>query len=295
MAVNVDEDLVSALYARGGGARWSLSLASFTALVTLSVGRAFAGQTPDRSRVKGYLASLHAEDLALACACADGSETAWDHFVREYRPVLYRAADAIDPAGGAREIADSLYGELFGLGLRDGERHSHFRFFHGRSSLATWLRAVLSQRYVDRVRVASRLTPLPADEAPDALVAADAGRESAHTHYLALMQRVVATVVAALTARERLRLRLYYAQDLTLAQIGKLLGEHEATVSRQLARTRRAIRQQVELVLREQERLTEAEIGDCFAAVLEDSGPLDLSQLLAPESERKELAQDRSE
>ena len=35
-----------------------------------------------------------------------GNEAAWEHFIREHRPVLYRAADAIDRTGGAREAAD---------------------------------------------------------------------------------------------------------------------------------------------------------------------------------------------
>jgi len=97
----------------------------------------------------------------LACACADGLEAAWDHFIREYRPTLYRAADAIDPTGGARDLADSLYAELFGLSERDGQRRSHLRYYHGRSSLGTWLRAVLSQRHVDRIRAGTRMEPLP--------------------------------------------------------------------------------------------------------------------------------------
>ena len=44
-----------------------------------------------------------------------------------------------------------------GFAERDGERQSLFRYFHGRSSLATWLRAVLAQRVVDAVRVERRL------------------------------------------------------------------------------------------------------------------------------------------
>ena len=99
-----------------------------------------------------YLKSLHLEDLALACACADGDEAAWEHFVREYRPSLYRAADALDPSGRARELADSLYADLYGTTERAGERRSLFRYFHGRSSLPTWLRAVLAQRHVDAIR-----------------------------------------------------------------------------------------------------------------------------------------------
>ena len=44
------------------------------------------------------------------------------------------------------------------------ERRSLFRYFQGRSSLATWLRAVLSQRYVDRLRAQKRLEPLPDED-----------------------------------------------------------------------------------------------------------------------------------
>ena len=126
-------------------------------------------------------ASLHLEDLALAAACADGNEAAWDHFVREHRPVLYRAADAIDKTGAAREAADALYAELFGLTERDGERRSLFRYFHGRSSLATWLRAVLAQRYVDGLRRTRRLDPLPADEGADAQAAPTIARTTVAT------------------------------------------------------------------------------------------------------------------
>jgi hypothetical protein len=57
-------------------------------------------------RLEQYLDALHLEDLALACACAHGLEPAWEHFIREHRPVLYRAADAIDPSGGSRDLAD---------------------------------------------------------------------------------------------------------------------------------------------------------------------------------------------
>ena len=57
----------------------------------------------------------YARDLELARQCAAGEEQAWERFVLEFRPVLYRAADALDPAGGARDLADSLYADLYGM------------------------------------------------------------------------------------------------------------------------------------------------------------------------------------
>jgi hypothetical protein len=62
---------------------------------------------------------------------------------------------------------------------------------------------------------------------------------------------------------------------LTLAQTGKLLREHEATVSRQLARTRRALRKDVERHLLNEAGLHEDEVARCFECALEDAGPLD--------------------
>jgi RNA polymerase sigma-70 factor (ECF subfamily) len=271
-----------------------VSLDRFALALESSAARAFTGELPRGDQVERYLASLHLEDLALACACAEGHEGAWEHFVREHRPVLYRAADAIDRTGGARDLADALYAELFGLTERGGERLSLFRYFHGRSSLATWLRAVLAQRHVDRVRGARRLDPLPADGDVDAIPAKGESRHPERARYLALMRRAVSAAVTRLAPRDRLRLACYYAQGLTLAQIGRALGEHEATSSRHLARTRRAIREDVERQLRQDELMSEDEVAECFSSVVEDAGPLDLADMLGGEPARKEFEPDRS-
>jgi RNA polymerase sigma-70 factor len=278
------ERLAARAFAAADAQRWSLSRDAFGDALERSVRRAFADAAPDAGQLERYIDSLHLKDLSLACACADGDEAAWEHFVREYRPALYRAADAIDASGGAREAADSIYGELFGLSVRDGQRQSHFRYFHGRSSLATWLRAVLSQRYVDQVRQRARTDPLPADEVLEAAADPTPADDPALARYVEIMRRVLTAAIAALTPRDRLRLRCYYAQDLTLAQIGKTLGEHEATTSRQLARTRRGIREEVERRLRNDERMLEPEIGECFRAVAGDPGSLDLARLFEPDT-----------
>jgi RNA polymerase sigma factor (sigma-70 family) len=279
----IDRASVERLYHRADAARWELSIEDFARALQRSVTKAFAGPTPSARDVERYIESLRHTDLALACACAAGHEAAWDHFVLEYRPVLYRAADALDPSGGAREIADSLYADLFGLHneqTQTGERRSLFRYFHGRSSLATWLRAVLAQRLVDRVRAGARTAPLP-DEEPAAqthqVLNPDRGR------YLTLMHEALGAAVANLDAKSRLRIRYYYGQGLTLAETGRLLGEHEASVSRHLSAARKAIGLDVERRL-SQSGLAREEIRQCFACVAEDAGPLDLDRLLSSAS-----------
>jgi RNA polymerase sigma-70 factor (ECF subfamily) len=300
---DVNRSLVERLYRQAKADRWSLPADVFADALQASADRAFAGKTPDQRELERYLASLHLDDLALACACAAGHDAAWEQFVLEQRPLLYRSADALDPGGGARELADSLYADLYGLPDRGGERHSLFRYFHGRSTLATWLRAVLAQRHVDRMRVQRRFTPLP-DEESSAAVAATASRspDPDRPRYLALIRQALDRAVSRLNARDRLRLGCYYAQELTLAQTARLLGEHEATVSRQLARTRRSIREAIVDELRAgaglkaglKAGLSEDEIARCFECAIEDAGPLDLRAILGETGERKDSAPDRS-
>ena len=272
------ESAVSHLYQQSRADRWSVPAAVFATALERSARKIFPSP-PEPRELDRLLGSLHLEDLALACACASGHEAAWEHFIREHRPVLYRAADAIDPTGGARDLADSLYGELFGLVERSGERRSLFEYFHGRSSLSTWLRAVLAQRHVDRLRKTRRFEPLPDDE-PVRPARSDEPPQSRVAGYIQLMRRAVTAAVSRLQAKDRLRLGYYYAEELTLAQIGRALGEHEATVSRNLAKARREIRADVERQLREQEHMDASQIDECFAAVVEDVGSLDVADLL---------------
>jgi RNA polymerase sigma-70 factor, ECF subfamily len=281
---SIPQRLLEKLYGEAHAERWNVPPAQFALSLHASASRAAPSDLPR------YLHGLHLEDLALACACAQGNERAWDHFVQEHRPALYRAADALDSSGSAREIADSIYGELFGIRERAGERQSLFRYYHGRSSLKTWLRAVLAQRHVDAIRASRRLDPLPEDDGPHAIAALAGGTPDPHeARYRACVQRAFKAALAQLPDRDRLRLGCYYSQQLTLAETGRVLKEHEATVSRQLSRTRQTIRSEVERHLREEGRLSAAEIAQCFELVVEDSGPLDLGGML-----RKNSVTDRS-
>jgi DNA-directed RNA polymerase specialized sigma24 family protein len=153
---------------------------------------------------------------------------------------------------------------------------------------------VLAQRFVDRLRASRRSEPLPDEESSSALPAPTRPIEPDRDRYLGLSRQALEGAVAHLAARDRVRLACYYAQGLTLAQTGRMLGEHEATTSRQLARTRKAIRETVEHHFRVEIGLTDAEITCCFECVTEDAGPLDLHDMLDVGSRSKESGPDRS-
>jgi hypothetical protein len=63
-----------------------------------------------------------------------------------------------------------------------------------------------------------------------------------------------------------------------LAEIGRQLGEHESSVSRNLERIRRELRALAEQHLRDAFSLSDAEILQCFEYAAEDV-PIDFRQL----------------
>src|SRR5205807_6091327 len=107
--------------------------------------------------------------------------------------------------------------------------------------------------------------------------------------YVASFTRALGAALDLLEPQEKERLRLYYAEEKTLAEIGRLLGEHESSVSRHLDRVRRDLRQSVEEILRHglgaangsavQPGLSDAEIALCFEYSAGEI-PIDLDKLL---------------
>ncbi len=275
-------DLVRRLHRRARADRWELPEADFAATLSRSAAHRFRGESPTPSDLTAYLESLHLEDLALACACARGINSAWEHFVRDRRPAVLAAAAACAPPGDARELADSIYADLFGTEERDGRRRSLFDYFHGRSTLAGWLRAVLAQRVVDRVREARRFEPLPDSEAAAPAAPPAEAPDPDRDRHLPLVRQALAVALAALAPRDRLRLALYYTQQMKLAAVGRVLGESEATTSRKLDRTRHEIRLSIERRLRKEHGLSDTQVTACYEYARSDPA-FDLARALPPD------------
>ncbi len=287
------EELILRLHGEAKAAQWGLGVEAFSNALERAVRKRMNPSGLTIGEREEFLSTLHLEDLALAQACVAGLETAWEFFVEMYRPYLRSAAAAILRASAAsaeaRELADSLFAELYGLADgKTGER-SLFRYFHGRSSLKTWLRAVLAQRHIDAVRVARRFESLdepdgegrvrePADKM--VLRVGDPHRD----RYTRLFRAALGAALDGIEPRDRERLRLYYVEERTLAEIGKKLGEHESSVSRNLERIRREMKVNVEERLKKKApgpALGEEQIALCFEYAAEDV-PIDLGKLLKP-------------
>ena len=253
------------LYDRARAARWNLGADIFAETAARGALKSGAVET---DRVEAYLDALHAEDLALALACKGGNSRAWDHFIASLRSPLYAAARAIagDEMRG-RELADSLWADLYGLEVRDGRRRSLLEYFHGRSSILTWLRAILAKRYVDYVRSQSRIQPLD-DYVEDSRIEPNSNHDQAagpeRARYVRILAIALDLALKTLAPQDRMRMAYYYRHELSLKEIGRLMGEHESTVSRKLARTREQLKSEIERRLREIDRLSQEQIRLCY-------------------------------
>ena len=293
------KELLDRLYAEAGADTWGVSREDFGSALAVSAEKNFANTAVSHEKLSVYLGTLHLQDLALACGCRNGHAGAWEHFIATYQNYLRRAAASIlrssETSAAACELADSLFAELYGVRDAHGAERSLFRYFHGRSSLKTWLRAVLAQRHVDGIRAARRFTELDTEREPDrtqlharVMATQHASLDPYRERYVALFARTLEVALGLLEPRDNERLRLYYAEELTLAEIGRFLGEHESSVSRNLERTRRELRLAVEQALRKglaagnglaaEPGLNDEQISVCFEYGAQDA-PLDFEKL----------------
>jgi RNA polymerase sigma-70 factor (ECF subfamily) len=228
---------------------------TFTRALWRSVEKSGARSDTGEASVETYVRGLRLPDLALAAACAAGSEKAWETLLRTMRAPL-RAAGRAMAGDRGEELADILFGELYAA------RERKLGSFAGRSSLAGWLRAVLHQTWIDRLRSEKRLAPME-DDAPEpaAPPAPDAVEQSQNA---AIAAGALERALGMLPPRQKLLLDFYYFHNLTLREAAVLVGVHEATASRDLDRARAALKSQLTLILRREHGMDEQAAEACL-------------------------------
>jgi RNA polymerase sigma-70 factor len=278
-------DTIDRLYSSSNAAAWRVSQSSFASALWRSFDRRFGSDASAIKRADAvtFLDSIHAADLALAIGCRDGEADAWRHLVATYRaPVDAFARAVLGNSSRAGEIADSLWADLYGLRGSNGDRRSPLIHYGGRSSLMSWMRVVVTRLEADQWRATRRMEPL--DEARDGssgvIDNGTASPDPDRARLIGALERSLSEAVNALSPDDRLRLSYYYVQDLTLAQTAALLREHESSASRNLARTRTAIRECVTRTLRREYRFSDDQIDQCFEYATGD-WPFDLGRMLA--------------
>jgi RNA polymerase sigma-70 factor (ECF subfamily) len=239
----VVDELLPDLHAKGGCEKIGLTRESF-AVILCEVGSKHATAATSETEIRTFFLSLRVDELALARACAAGVNSAWEIFLTKFREKLYLSALRIAREdSAARELADTLYADLYGTNTRDGQRVSKLASYTGRGSLEGWLRTVLAQEYVNRYRRTKRLVSLDEESEegiqfrapePEPVPAADQRLGQATDEALAF-----------LSGEDRMVLGAYYLDGRTLAEIARMLAVHESTISRKLDKLAKSLRKQI--------------------------------------------------
>jgi RNA polymerase sigma-70 factor (ECF subfamily) len=192
------------------------------------------GPAPVRPARAGVL-----DEADLLARCLRRGPGAWEAFLRQYRPVLERAARAtlLRAVGAAREddVETVVEAALLALVMDD---HAALRSFSGRSSLAGYLHAIASKIALNHVRGERRkgwlrFRPL------------DLEAEGPVPEFQDVDPERLAALRAALKGlppRDRLILELFHLDGASYKEIAPLLGISFNAVSPALIRAREKLR-----------------------------------------------------
>jgi RNA polymerase sigma-70 factor (ECF subfamily) len=235
--------VIAELYQKSRGQELGLTRPGFAQILE-EVRKKYLPEAASQAETLALYSSLHVEELVLARACAAGEERAWNAFLTRYREKLYEVATYIaKEASTARELADSIYADLYGIRERDGQRLSKLASYMGRGSLEGWLRTVMAQEYINVYRRRRRMVSLDqeSEQGVQFVAAAPSPTRSVDPRLTAATDEAL----AELSPEERFVLASYYLDSRTLAQIARMLRVHESTISRKLDKLAAGLRRRI--------------------------------------------------
>jgi len=277
---------VAELHSACGAEKYGVTRDDLHSILSEIVRKYAPGASPSQTR--DFCRTLRIEELVLARACAAGNERAWEVFLVRYREKLYDTGLQIAREdSAARELADSLYADLYGVTSRDGQRVSKLASYTGRGSLEGWLRTVMAQEHVNRYRKQKRLVSLDEESEEGEQFPAPTPEPAATVD--PRLTSATDLALRALPAEDRFVLAAYYLDGRTLAEIARMLSVHESTISRKLDKLTKLLRKQILTSLtrqgmsrRQAEEAFEVDIRDLNLNVREplaqDSSPRSFSK-----------------
>jgi RNA polymerase sigma-70 factor (ECF subfamily) len=231
-------------------------------------------------------ASLHAEDLYLACACALGVEPALVAFDERYLSQVKVFLGRMKPTPTLiDDVQQALRVRL--LVAREGAV-PRIAEYGGRGSLTSWVRVAAIRLALDALAEAGATRPLPdEDGAPlfDQLRGDDPELELIKERYRDEVNAALRDAFAALSAEQRNLLRLSYRDGRSIDEIGALLGTPRATVARWIAGAREAVLDEARRSLETRLRLTPSELQS-LVELLRSQLHLSISRLLGEDGAR---------
>ncbi len=234
-----------------------------------------------------FLDSLKWEELFLTTACASGDGAAWQAFHLRYHGVIQKAArHCTENASEAQELSESMMSDLFlPVSTASGTKTNKIGQYDGTGSLEGWIKVVVTRMAIDQIRRSQKQVSLEElDGEPESRAGIPRDIVSTVGVDIPAASKMFAAslnhAMNQLGGQEKLILSLYYMEDLSLKEIGRLIKVHESTVSRTLDRLKKQLRKSVERHLRDRFRVQAADVAQLIeVAHLEVD--VDLKKVLA--------------
>jgi RNA polymerase sigma-70 factor len=214
-----------------------------------------------------FIQRLFSIDLYLAMACASGNEASWRRFLALYSKHLRGVAWSFTANRSmANEIADGIAAHLF-LPPRSGV--SRIGSYDGRSSLRTWLRAIVKNRIMDEQALnANSFESLESfKDLPSTIDIPKIEQGIVHDRYAEIVADALRVAVSKLNEDERRLLVQKYLEARQTHAIAAAAGIHSRTLRRRIAQLHLKLREQI--VSKLSFTLTDAAVRECIQSLLE--------------------------
>jgi RNA polymerase sigma-70 factor len=225
----------------------------------------YLSSTISEEALTSFVRSLHTNDLLLALSCATGTDAGWQRFHELYRKYLSDLSrHLLGRTPDFDEIGETIWIDLF---LRDRSGNSRIASYDGRSSLATWLRVVVSNRVINerqrRSLASSNIDAIPEPADPRAHQEVEA--RLIRDRYESMIVLAFKKSIQALSEHETLMVLMRYDEGRQLGEIAKFFSVHQSTITRQLDRLMDRLRNDVRSTLASQCGLNRAQLEECLS------------------------------
>lgn len=235
--------------------------------------------TEAEESTRGFLASVHASDLYLACACALGDPVALAAFDRSILGQVPAFLARMDPSPSFADELKQLLREKLLVAAAGGA--PKIAEYAGAGALWSWVRVVAIRTAVSLRR---NRDEQPGKELDDGVakvlpLGQDIEVDYIRTRHHSEFKEALRAAFASLPQEQRHVLRLHFAGGLTQDAIAALLQVNRRTVGRWLSSARTAMFHETRRLLQSRLRLSPADL-DSLVHVLRKSFDLSISTLL---------------
>ncbi len=249
-------DLLAALYARGREAN-----------PRVVVGEPAFGRYLARCANGGkaaVLSGVAAEDLYLACACAEGVRGATAAFDSRFRSVIRRAVSRVLETPDERQEAEQRAWQHLLVGAADGP--PRIGQYLGQGSLERWI-SVASMRVAISFGRAESAERRLREKAIAEASGVDPEQLCMKGELRAAFEVAVTEALGRLKPRERLVLKLFLVSGMTLDAIGKSLDVTRQAVAKTLSRARENVVVEVEAAVLQSLKISKDDLSSVLRFV----------------------------